>query len=103
MLGVRGNRNDCVILLNKVKNFLKEELKLNLSEEKTLITNARKDRALFLGTVIGIGEHQTFNHTFGYASRNAKTIRFEIPKQRIEKKLTEAGFIKKGISYPRFI
>jgi hypothetical protein len=68
-----------------------------------LITNARNERATFLGTSIGISGHQTFSHTFGYATINAKTIRFEIPKKRIDKKLSEAGFIKNGIPSPRFL
>ena len=44
-----GTKNDCLEMKSIVKNFLKGNLDLDLSEEKTKITYLKKDKALFLG------------------------------------------------------
>ena len=46
--GVIGSKADAEKVKSDIKKFLSEELKLELSEEKTLITNAH-DKAHFLG------------------------------------------------------
>jgi group II intron reverse transcriptase/maturase len=51
LVGVWGRKVDAVNLRDKIKVFL-EDMQLDLSIEKTLITNARSDRAKFLGTYI---------------------------------------------------
>nr|UEX92734.1 hypothetical protein [Ophiocordyceps lanpingensis] len=103
ILGVRGSHEDCEFLLAKVKTFLKESLNLDLSVKKTLITNANKDKALFLGTKIFRSRHQLFKWTHGFASRVGKEIRMEIALSRVFKKLEEAKFVKDGESYPRYL
>ena len=42
LCGVIGSKEDCKKIKEDFKNFLKEQLQLELSEEKTLITNAQK-------------------------------------------------------------
>jgi hypothetical protein len=44
-----GPRSEAEEIKRQLKRFLSEDLKLNLSEEKTLITHARSDAAKFLG------------------------------------------------------
>jgi hypothetical protein len=78
-------------------------LGLNLSETKTLITNADKERALFLGTRIGRAKHQTIRHTHGFPSRNSREIRLEAPMDRVLKKLATAGFLKGNHPIPKFV
>ena len=51
LMGVWESKSVAVELRSLIDNFLKE-LKLELSLEKTFITNARKGRAKFLGTFI---------------------------------------------------
>ena len=51
IIGVWGPRTTAVCLKENIRLLLKD-LKLDLSEEKTLITNARAERAVFLGTQI---------------------------------------------------
>lgn len=53
LMGVIGSREDCVTVINKVKQFL-NSLKLDLSLEKTKITHATKESAKFLGYRIHI-------------------------------------------------
>ncbi len=44
LCGVIGSKEDCKKIKEDFKIFLKEQLQLELSEEKTLITNAQKVR-----------------------------------------------------------
>lgn len=46
---VWGTKNDCLEIKMLVKRFLKGNLDLDLSEEKTKITYLKKDKTLFLG------------------------------------------------------
>ena len=70
---------------------------------KTLITNAKDERALFLGTEIFKSRHQKFSRKLGFASRTSKEIRLEAPLERVIKKLTEAKFVKNHLPLPRFL
>lgn len=103
VLGVKGSYEDCISLLSQIKSFLKEELGLNLSEQKTLITNARTSKALFLGTKFGKSHHQSFNKHLGFLRRNNTGIRMVAPLDRIMKKLNEAGLVRDKKPIPRFL
>ena len=46
---VWGTKNDCLEIKKLVGNFLKSQLSLDLSKEKTKITYLKKDKAKFLG------------------------------------------------------
>ncbi|KAA6314077.1 Group II intron-encoded protein LtrA, partial [termite gut metagenome] len=48
LIGIIGSKEDCKQVKEDIKIYLKDTLKLELSDEKTLITNA-KDSAKFLG------------------------------------------------------
>lgn len=89
-------------MLARVKKFLSEELFLELSEQKTLITNLNLDKVHFLGT----GIFRTRITTYGRKSkgrpvRDNRTLRMIAPIDTIIKKLNNAGIIKNGISAPR--
>jgi len=104
IIGVRGSLEDSKTILEQLRDFLRNNLKLTLSEKKTLITNARQGRAIFLGTSIGRGLHQTFNHSLGsFARRNNREVRLEVPLNRIHKKLNDVGFLKDRTPIPRFL
>jgi len=49
LLGLSGPRSEAEEIKQTLREFLQEELKLDLSEEKTLITHARSEAARFLG------------------------------------------------------
>jgi group II intron reverse transcriptase/maturase len=104
IIGVRGSLEDCKMILEQLRIFLQDNLKLTLSEKKTLITNAKQNRAIFLGTSISRGLHQTFNYSLGsFARRNNRDIRLEVPLDRIHKKLNDVGFLKDKTPIPRFL
>lgn len=55
LIGIIGSLEDCKTVKEDIKNYLKEALKLELSDEKTLITNAQKP-AKFLGfDILSVG------------------------------------------------
>lgn len=53
LIGVIGSKQDCTKIKEDLKNFLRDKLKLELSEDRTLITHAEKP-AKFLGYEIFI-------------------------------------------------
>jgi hypothetical protein len=107
IIGIRGSFKDAQRILDKTNLFLKNELELNLSLEKTLITNAQKDKATFLGTTIGRSRHASFSLSkSGHLKRNSKEIRLEASFDRVNKKLKESGFLsksQKNLPLPRFL
>ena len=56
VIGLCGSKSLAEQIKSAVKDFLRETLKLRLSEEKTTITNARTQEAHFLGTHLTIGK-----------------------------------------------
>jgi group II intron reverse transcriptase/maturase len=59
ILSFIGSRAEALQIKDQIASFLSTHLKLTLSSEKTLITSARKEKALFLGYAVSI--HQA-NH-----------------------------------------
>ena len=78
---------------------------LTLSESKTKITNLNESQAMFLGTSIKRAREYSYarpSHNL-MLRRNSKKLRLEAPITRIQKKLKDAGFIKFGKPYPKFV
>ena len=61
LLGFSGPRDEAEQIKVRMREFLQDELKLELSQEKTLITNARTEAARFLGYEI-INQHADDKH-----------------------------------------
>jgi group II intron reverse transcriptase/maturase len=59
ILGFAGTQAEALEIKNAISQFLKYQLNLNLSEEKTLITQARKEKASFLGYHISTHQENT--------------------------------------------
>jgi hypothetical protein len=78
MLGLIGTKAEAEEIKQRVKTWLHETLKLELSDEKTLITHATTDRAKFLGYEVGAMQSDSNRQVNGY-------IELRIP----EAKLTE--------------
>jgi group II intron reverse transcriptase/maturase len=73
VLGFIGPKAEAEAIKQQLRNFLCEELKLNLSEEKTLITHARDQAAKFLGyEMITLQENRKQSKRSG---SNGKTTR----------------------------
>jgi retron-type reverse transcriptase len=104
LVGVCGNHALAEEIKQRIKHFLKEDLKLTLSEEKTCITNARTEEAFFLGTTLKIGTggnakvKQMTNwtgKTFKRRTTGWETV-MKAPLPRLVKRLSERGFCTQG-------
>ncbi len=88
LLGVIGPREDAEEIKARVGEFLRDQLKLALSESKTLITNARTDKARFLGYHVSTYYSQELRH------RGNGHITLSIPPQVLEERISR--FLKNG-------
>lgn len=110
LIGIAGPKSEAQAIKNQVKEFLKNNLKLDLHEDKTKITNAADEPALFLGVHIQCPryeEEKVINVTRnGKTFRSRKTsanIRMMMPRERILKKLQEYSFIDRNLKpIPKF-
>jgi len=89
LCGVIGSKDDAEIIKADIKQFLSEKLQLELSDEKTLITNAQ-EKARFLGYDISAYADAGFiidKNGRKMRSRNSK-IKLLVPHEKWQKKLT---------------
>ncbi len=94
LLGLVGPRSEAEEIKQQLGEFLREELKLELSEEKTLITHARSEAARFLGYEVTTlqdnakrTKKNTNNHGTETMCRSVNSrIGLRIPKDIIEAK-----------------
>ncbi len=84
LLGFTGPREEAEQIKQLIKRFLHEEMKLDLSEEKTLITHARTEAARFLSYEITVSQDDT-RQTKNKRSVNG-CIRLRIPREVLNKK-----------------
>jgi group II intron reverse transcriptase/maturase len=77
LLGFNGPRKEAEGIKQRLRNYMRDELKLELSEHKTLITHARTDAAKFLGYEVVV-IHNDKRHTKGQRCINAN-IGLKVP------------------------
>jgi group II intron reverse transcriptase/maturase len=101
IIGICGPRTLAEKVKEELRNFLKDSLKLTLSEEKTCITHARREEAQFLGTLISVGGGSgsekialTKNGSGHLIKRRStgKEILLRIPMKKVIQKLHAKGF-----------
>ena len=59
LLGFSGPRSEAEVIKRQVGTFLRDSLKLELSERKTLITHAQTEAARFLGYEVTVLQDDT--------------------------------------------
>ena len=84
LLGFAGPKAEAEEIKRRLGQFLRDDLKLELSETKTLITHARTDAARFLGYEITI-QHNNRTLTGGRRATNG-AIRLRVPRDVIKAK-----------------
>ena len=84
LLGLIGTKEDAEQIKQEIKTFLQEELKLDLSDEKTLITHARTQPARFLSYHISASQDDT-RQTKKKRSVNG-TMHLRVPPDLLKKK-----------------
>jgi hypothetical protein len=92
LLGFTGPKTEAEEIKRRLAQFLQEDLKLELSKEKTLITHARTSAARFLGYEITV-QHDDRKITAGRRSVNGG-IRLSVPREVINAKC--ARYMQRG-------
>jgi group II intron reverse transcriptase/maturase len=85
LLGISGPKQDAVKVKEQIKTFLLSKLKLTLSEEKTLITHARTEKARFLGYDIHVLHHNAKHDKRGQRCING-VIGLRVPDEKMKDK-----------------
>jgi group II intron reverse transcriptase/maturase len=94
LLAVKGSREECIAIKTELSEFLHSELKLTLSEEKTLITHSA-EKVRFLGYDISVRRSQQLRtDSIGRKKRwlNGK-IELAVPLEKVERFLFGKGII----------
>ncbi|MGC9539853.1 reverse transcriptase domain-containing protein [Streptomyces sp. UG1] len=86
LLGFTGPKAEAEQIKERLTAFLRDDLKLELSQDKTLITHARTQAAAFLGYEITV-LHNDRKVTRGYRRANG-TVALRVPKSVIRAKST---------------
>jgi len=73
LLGFCGPRAEAEAIKRQLGEFLREELKLDLSEPKTLITHARSQAAHFLGYEVIVLDNDTSRDQHGHRTSTARS------------------------------
>lgn len=85
LLGFVGPRAEAEEIKVKLKDFLQKRLRLELSEEKTLITHARTERASFLGYEL-VGQHEDTRRDRNNTRSLNGVIGLRLPARVVERK-----------------
>lgn len=90
LIGVIGNKEDSKRIKEEIKNFLQSKLKLELSDEKTLITHTKKS-AKFLGYEIYVRKSNLTKRDKRGRIKRAfnKKVYLKLPTDVIKQKLLE--------------
>lgn len=96
IIGIIGTKEDARTIKQEISAYIVSQLKLELSDEKTLVTKAT-DRAKFLGFEIRVTPQSnlTKKTKSGTKARNfSGHVMLEVPTSVIQKKLLELGAMK---------
>ncbi|MEK6511184.1 reverse transcriptase domain-containing protein [Myroides odoratimimus] len=95
LIGVIGSKEDSKRIKEDIKSFLESELKLELSDEKTLITHSEK-KAKFLGYEIFVNKSNLARRdSLGRLSRvYNKKVQLRISMETIKKKLLQLEILE---------
>ncbi len=85
MLGFCGPRHEAEEIKRRIGEYLREQLKLELSEAKTLITHARTQAARFLGYEIVVLDNDQKHDRHGHRSINGQ-IGLKVPLDVVREK-----------------
>jgi group II intron reverse transcriptase/maturase len=88
LLGFAGPKAEAEEIKEKLKTFLRDQLKLELSEEKTLITHAATNAAMFLGYEVATYHRDARHDHTGRRGINGR-IELRIPARVIEERCAQ--------------
>jgi group II intron reverse transcriptase/maturase len=98
LLGFAGPKEEAEEIKGRLDTFLRETLKLELSQDKTLITHAHTGAARFLGYEIVTHQDDAKRDRYGHRTLNGH-IGLRLPNDVVEKKRTL--YLRGGKAVPR--
>jgi hypothetical protein len=96
IIGINGNKEDCVLIKSKLSDFLKNTLKMELSEEKTLITHS-DNYARFLSYDVRVRRDSTVKRDKNGIKKRSlnNSVELNVPfKDKIDKFLFSHEIVK---------
>ncbi|WP_134704938.1 reverse transcriptase/maturase family protein [Ammoniphilus sp. YIM 78166] len=95
LIGIIGSKKDAMQVKGDISAFLRDTLKLELSQEKTLITNSR-DKARFLGYDIAVSRGNSYRWKKDGTVQRLHNLKCELymPHDAWEKKLWDKKVMK---------
>ncbi|MDR2707538.1 MAG: maturase [Nitrososphaerota archaeon] len=93
IIGLSGDKNDAEEIKGKIATALQVNLKLQLNQEKTLITHARSERARFLGYDIHVLYNDAKHDKSGRRCINGQTG-LRVPRDKMRAKIGQ--YMAKG-------
>ena len=93
LIGFTGPRAEAEEIKRQVGAFLRDTLKLELSDEKTLITHGRTQRASFLGYELMVIHNDTLHDAIGKRTSNG-VIGMLVPESVVKTKM--AAYMRRG-------
>ncbi|QNO13322.1 group II intron reverse transcriptase/maturase [Alkalicella caledoniensis] len=105
LIGVIGSKSDCEWVKSELKTFIRNTLKMELSEEKTLITHSH-NKARFLGYDVCVRRNSQIKQGGnGYTKRTLNNkVELTVPfKDKIERFLLDKGIVKQINGKYRFV
>jgi len=94
LLGLAGTKDEAKEIKERIGEFLRDHLKLELSPEKTLITHAGSEQARFLGYGITVPNGPFFR---------GASVKLRIPIQKLEEKIARYTRDGKPIHRPEML
>jgi len=101
ILGYTGPKSDALQIKEEIKEFLKT-IKLDLSDEKTLITNAKNHRARFLGYELNAAQENSRRSKQGKRSINGR-IMLSVPNKVISRTKNKFNKNNKTVHRPELV
>lgn len=102
IVGVNGSYKDTEEIMNRINDFF-ATIKLPISLSNSKITNLNKEKAIFLATEIKRSQYRMHSHSKQGVRGLKDKLLFLAPILSVRRKLTEASFIKRNKSHPKFV
>jgi hypothetical protein len=97
LLGLTGTKREAMAIQHALATFLRHELHVELSDEKTLVTHARDDQARFVGYEVHV-LHENSPHDHRRQRCMNGSIGLRVPRQLLQAK--RAKYLRRGKSKP---